>query len=136
MDIPDISQPSSSSSSTPARPRKRKPQPELWKRAVAKTKCARGASYTSPVSGEAVEARTQGPPCECKKKCFDKFTGEQLSRIFSCFWELGEKNVQDAYLHGLIRVRKVARARPRNEGSARTPRTSSFVYVVSARSIL
>ena len=128
MDIPRIGN-SSSSSSTPIRPRKRKARPELWKRTVAKTKRAKGDTYTSPATGEVVEPRVQGPPCACKKKCYEKFSAEQLSRIFACFWELADKNIQDAYLHGLIRVRKTTRARPLD--STKKPRTSSFVYVVS-----
>ena len=57
-------------------------------------------------------------------KCFE------LGKIFTGFWELGDKNVQDAYLHGLIRVRKVARRRPHVDSgtSTVTPRSASYVY--------
>lgn len=128
VQVPGMS--STSSGSTPVRPRKRKARPEAWKVSAAKAKRARGESYTSPSTGEVVEAAKQGPPCRCKRKCFDKFSSEELSKIFTCFWELGEKNVQDAYLHGLIRVRKVAR-RPRTPTSSATLRSASNVYVVS-----
>ena len=100
MDIPQVPGVSStSSSSTPVRPRKRKARPETWRRAVAKIKRARGDSFTSPTSGEVFEAAKQGPPCHCKRKCYDKYQPEELSRIFTCFWDLGENNLQDAYLH-------------------------------------
>ena len=124
---------SSSSSTTPARPRKRLARPETWKRVDAKAKRARGQAYKSAVSGEDVAAVQQGPPCTCQRKCFGKFTEEELGKIFTGFWELGDKNVQDAYLHGLIRVRKVARRRPRVDSgtSTVTPRSASYVYVVS-----
>ena len=121
---------SSSSSTTPIRPRKRPRKPELWKRNVAKTKRAKGEAYVSG-TGRVVEAAKPGPPCSCKKQCFSKFTDEERKKIFSCFWELGDKLVQDAYLHGLIRVRKVARRRPRTAQSSRSPRKSRFLYVVS-----
>ena len=75
-----------------------------------------------------MEAAKQGPPCLCKQKCFEKFTETELSRIFTCFWQLGDKNIQDAYLHGLIRVRQIERHRPRR--SHYTPRSVKFVYVV------
>ena len=127
---------SSTSSSTPAWPRKWKAHPDLWKRALAKTKWAKGESYTSPFFGVEVQAREQGPPCACKKKCFEKFTQQQREKIFQCFWDLGHKNIQDAYLHGFIRVRKVCRSRPRKEGKNKTPQTSTFLYVVSANNTI
>ena len=126
-------QSSSSVSSTPARPRKRKRQPEMWKKNVAKAKRARGESYTSPSTGKVVESAKPGPPCKCKKLCYTKFTDDERNKIFTCFWELGDKAVQDAYLHGLIRVRKVARRRPRKSSSS--PREATYVYVVSNNTI-
>ena len=121
---------SSSSSSTPIRPRKRLRKPDLWKRNLAKTKRPKGEAYVSQGTGQEVEAAKPGAPCSCKKQCFSKFTEEERKKIFSCFWGLGDKSVQDAYLHGLIRVRKVARRRPRTAQSSRSPRENSFVYVV------
>ena len=119
---------SSSSSTTPVRPRKRPRKPTLWKRNAAKSKRAKGESYVQS-SGQVVDAAKPGPPCTCKKNCFSKFTDEERGKIFSGFWGLGDKAVQDAYLHGLIRVRKVERRRPRKSMS--TPREATFVYVVS-----
>ena len=134
MDVPSLPGASSSSSSTPARPRKRMPRPGQWKRNEAKAKRARGESYTSATTGKDIGAAQQGPPCTCQRKCFEKFSADELKRIFDCFWGLGEKNLQDAYLHGLIRVRKVERRRPRSRGGstrAVTPRSATYVYVVS-----
>ena len=122
MDIPQVPGASSSSStSTPIRPRKRKARPETWKRTEAKAKRSRGESYISPTTGKTIEAAKQGPPCSCKRKCFEKFTQEELSKIFNCFWKLGSKDVQDAYLHGLIHVRKVARHRARKKEATACP---------------
>ena len=120
---------SSSSSSTPARPRKRPRKPELWKRNEAKAKRAKGEAYVSQTTGRVVQAAKPGPPCSCRRKCFSKFTETERRKIFFGFWGLGDKSVQDAYLHGLIRVKKVARRRPRKAESS--PRESTFVYVVS-----
>ena len=104
---------SSSVSSTPARPRKRKRQLELWEKNITKSKRAKGEAYISPSTGKMVSSSKPGPPCKCKKQCYTKFTDDERQRIFSLFWELGDKAVQDAYLHGLIRVKRVARRRPR-----------------------
>ena len=120
---------SSSSGSTPVRPRKRPRKPELWERNISKSKRAKGEAYLSQTTGRVVEAAKPGPPCSCRRQCFSKFTEEEKTKIFSGFWGLGNKSVQDAYLHGLIRVRKVARRRPRNTESC--PREATFVYVVS-----
>ena len=62
------------------------------------------------------------------KSALKTFPKTELSRIFTCFWQLGDKNIQDAYIHGLIRVRKIERHRPRR--SHYTPRSVTFVYVV------
>ena len=117
--------------STPARPRKRRRQPELWKKNVAKSKRARGESYISPSTGNVVASAKPGPPCKCKRKCYTKFSDDEKTKIFSLFWELGDKAVQDAYLHGLIRVKKVGRRRPRTECESSSPREATYVYVVS-----
>ena len=124
MDIPLLTI-SSSSSTTPLRPRKRKMCPDAWKKNLAKAKCARGEEYVSSSSGKKVEAAKQGPPCLCKQKCFEKFKETELLRIFTCFWQLEDKNIQDAYLDGL---RKIERHRPQR--SHYTPRSVTFVYVV------
>ena len=137
MDVPSLPGASSTSSSTPARPRKRIARPGQWKRNEAKAKRARGESYASATTGQEVEAAQQGSPCTCQRKCFEKFSADELKRIFDCFWGLGDKNLQDAYLHGLIRVRKIERRRPRSRGGSRTvtPRSATYMYVVSIMSM-
>lgn len=73
----------------------------------------------------------QGGPCSCKKLCYSKFTDDERKRIFTLFWELGDKSIQDAYLHGLIRVRKIARRRARKSAPVKS-RSASFIYVIRA----
>lgn len=76
MDIPSLPRASSSSSSTPARPRKRIARPGQWKRNEAKAKRARGEWYTSATTGKEIGAARQGPPCTCQRKCFEKFSAD------------------------------------------------------------
>ena len=123
-------QSSSSTSGTPKITRKRKRNPDLWKKSVAKAKRARGETYLSSTTGKEVAAVCQGGPCSCKKLCYSKFTDDERQRIFTLFWELGDKSIQDAYLHGLIRVRKIARRRARKSAEVKS-RSASFIYVVS-----
>ena len=61
------------SSDTP-RSRKRARKPEQWKRNVAKHKRTQGEEYVSPLTGKIVHHVHTGPPCKCRKKCFDLFT--------------------------------------------------------------
>ena len=55
---------SSSSSTTPLRPRKRRPK--TWKRNIARVKRAKGEEHNNiifPTTGKVVEGAKQGPPC-------------------------------------------------------------------------
>ena len=121
------------SSDTPARPRKRLRKPETWKKNVAKVKRARGEAYVSPCSGREIEARKTGPPCQCKRHCFDQFTVEERESIINDFYALGDKQLQDAHLFGLISSHEVKRKRPRRRSvSARKKaRKASYTYRVS-----
>ena len=56
---------SSSSSLTPARPRKRLQKPELLERNVAKVKRPKGEAYVSPSTGYEVQPTKPGPTCVC-----------------------------------------------------------------------
>ena len=121
---------SNGSSDTPQRPRKRPRRPETWKRAAAKAKRARGEEYVSPSTGKTVAARTTGPPCSCKQKCFDRFTLGERADVVQSFYDLDDKDLQDSHLFGLIRPNAIKRRRPRAGG--KTPRLATYTYTVSA----
>ena len=118
-----------SSDTTPRRPRKRPRNPDSWKRAVAKAKRNRGEQYTSPTTGKVVEARKTGPDCLCRRRCFDRVTEEERASIITAFYQLSNKDLQDAHLFGLIQANSVERRRPRNVGGV--SRQSSYTYSVS-----
>ena len=119
-----------SSSDTPKRPRKRARRPDTWKREVAKAKRARGEEYVSPSTGKAVAARTTGPPCTCRLKCFERFSQREKQDMIQAFYKLEDKNLQDSHLFGLIRSRTVKRRRPRG-GGVKSPRLATYTYTVS-----
>lgn len=124
---------SSNGSDTPARPRKRPRRPETWARNVAKAKRAKGESYLSPTTGCAVAARHTGPPCHCKRlKCFEQFSDTEKEALIREFNALGQKNLQDAYLFGLIKATEVKRRRIRKQNKAR-PRKAAYSYHVSSQ---
>nr|CAH7737617.1 unnamed protein product [Callosobruchus chinensis] len=79
------------------------------------------------MAGSVVTGKTQGENCNCPKKCFDKI-GEDVGLIFSEFYKLPSKNLQDSYLYGLMKRKHVERTRPRS--GSRQPKVSSYVYAV------
>ena len=91
-----------SSSDTTKCPRKRTQRPEAWKRAVANSKRARGEEYVSLSTGKMVAARTTGPPCSCRLKYFECFNQREKANVLQSFYQLGNKELQDAQLFGLI----------------------------------
>ena len=96
---------------TPRNSRKRSRNPSLWKRNLQKAKRTAGMSYSTP-TGCIVAAKTVGPPCTCKMKCFDKI-GQESEDIFSSFRKMSTKNEQDAYLFSLISYKEPQRHRLR-----------------------
>jgi hypothetical protein len=120
---------SNGSSDTPKRPKKRPRQPESWKRNVAKAKRAKGEEYTSPSTGKTIPARSTGPPCTCKKRCFELISDDEKRQLLEAFNGLTSKDLQDAHLFGLIVSNKIKRRRPRG-ASARSARRASYTYHV------
>ena len=120
-----------SSSDTPVRQRKRQRKPESWKRTVAKTKRARGQEYTSPSSGKTVPARRTGPDCKCKRRCFDQLSESERASILKSFYQLSNKDLQDAHLFGLVHSKPIKRRRLRGETTVKTPRQATYSYAVS-----
>ena len=91
------------SSDTPVRPKKRPRRPDRWKKNVAKLKRVRGEEYISPSSGRVVPPRKTGEACKCKRRrCFEYFSDHEKKDILSQFNHLANKEIQDAYLFGLI----------------------------------
>ena len=126
---------SNGSNDTPARPRKRPRRPETWTRNVAKAKRAKGEVYVSPTTGSVVPARQTGPPCNCKSEMLREVLGCRggSNKRFQCPC-MEKKNLQDAYLFGLIKATAVKRRRVRRQSSGRQ-RKATYTYHVSGKTI-
>lgn len=98
-----------------------------WGRNVRKLKRAKGKSYIN-TAGKQVPARTTGPPCKCKWKCFDQVNGDLKAELISSFNSLGDKEKQDAHLTGLVIVNNVGRRREKTGDGV--PRSVSYIYKV------
>ena len=127
---------STNGSDTPFRKgRKRVRRPETWKKNVAKVKRAKGEEYISPSTGETVSARKTGPSCRCKRLgCFDYFSESEKTGLIEDFNKIGDKNLQDAHLFGLIDSKEVQRRRPRLSSNSKQ-RKASYTYHVSVTNI-
>ncbi|CAH1954622.1 unnamed protein product [Acanthoscelides obtectus] len=95
--------------------KKRQRTPQAWKRNVRKLERNSGKEYKSS-GGKTIEAKQQGFRCDCRKKCFEKFTEMEKDAIFTEFYAMGDKNIQDSYLAALIDVKKVSRRRKTSVG--------------------
>ncbi|KAK4882471.1 hypothetical protein RN001_005790 [Aquatica leii] len=67
-----------------------------------------------------------GENCNCKLKCFVNIGPEGCKAIYTNFYGISSKDLQDAYLYGLIKRDSVNRQRPRSgEGQAKS---STYLY--------
>lgn len=108
--------------------KKRKSDPTSWGRSVRKMKSARGEAFVNS-KGKHISEKNVGPPCQCKKKCFEILGEENINRIFTEFYNMGDKGLQDSHLFGLIQTKPVARKRSRS-GARGDYRQSTYAYTV------
>lgn len=110
--------------------KKRKNRVKLWQRNIRKAARTSGSTYKNP-KGTVVPAKEMGANCNCKKRCFENVGEECCRRIFSDFYSISNKDLQDSYLYGLIKRCDVSRQRPRS-GEGKT-KASTYSYKVPAR---
>ena len=82
--------------------RKRLRNPDLWKRNKRKRLRNRGEAYENS-KGVLVPARASGDHCKCKLNCFVNISANDRAKILEEFNDLASFDVQNGYLHGLIR---------------------------------
>lgn len=63
--------------------------------------------------GKLIKERKTGPRCKCKLKCFEKICEEDRLGIIKSFNSISNKEKQDTYLCGLIKIKSVERKSPR-----------------------
>ena len=103
-----------------------------WWNENRKIKRNSGQAYEYKVKGNKniirkVEARKIGPPCKCKKKCFESLGQEAINTIFHDYWALGDYNLQTADLQTKIEKEDIKRRRPKK---TEVTRTGSYKYYV------
>lgn len=82
--------------------RKRKANPESWKRNKTKTLINSGKAHTTmSKSKKMITAKNMGPVCsdKCKFKCQNVFSFEERLAIFNAYWATGDLNVQRQFIY-------------------------------------
>lgn len=98
---------SSDSALHDSKSKKRAKNVETWKQNKRKLNRNSGIEYVS-TSNKVVPARSSGA-CSCVKRCTEKFSQTEKETLLQDFNNLKDKNIQDAYLFGLISKAPVGR---------------------------
>lgn len=106
--------------------KKRIRRPETWRRNAIKKRRAEGKEYVN-WKGNIIPEKQIGPACECGRKCFTEERINIFEKIFREFNALANKEIQDAYLCGLIKCCAVSRRRSRAKSSA-AERSGTYKY--------
>ena len=112
------------------RGRKRQRTPQTWASNERKRMSTAGKAYVN-VLGKNIPAKKVGIACSCKMDCFRNLGQDEINRIFTEFYKIESKSLQDAHLHvfGLIEAQSVQRRRGRT-GSREGYRNCSYKYSV------
>ena len=113
--------PNQDSYRSPSQARKRSRHPDTWKKTTAKKGHNLGQAYRSLATGKPVEKRRIGPPCKCKKKCFDAVGQENIKAIFTSFYESGSWDIQTSYIQKQVTERQPKRRRTDNVDTQKGP---------------
>lgn len=70
-------------------------------------------------NGKTYEKREIGNDCKCPKKCYEKVLNEDREKIFNEFWNYGNYDLQNSYLHGRIKISGVKRRYTKKDESRR-----------------
>ena len=99
-------------------PRKKLRRPETWDKNVNKRKKNAGEGYVSSKTKREVAARKVGPPCKCKKKCFESVGEGCIDSLFSDYYKL-DYNGQSHYINSHVSSATVKRVRVKDKESRR-----------------
>lgn len=106
---------------------RKSPNPAAWKRNIKKKAIAEGKMYTN-WKGVQKGPRSTGTNCNCRYKCFQNVDEETRNTILEKFNKIGDRNLQNTYLGGLIQTTSIQRVRKKT--NERPGRTCSHMYFV------
>ena len=97
-------------------PRKKLRRPETWDKNVNKRKKNAGEGYVSSKTKREVAARKVGPPCKCKKKCFESVGEGCIDSLFSDYYKL-DYNGQSHHINSHVPSATVKRVHVKDKES-------------------
>ena len=109
------------------KPKKRKGDPSLWKKKVAKACRDNGHAYVSAYTNQHVAARVVGPPCGCPLKCYNIVGAENVNMINQEYWKLGSHNCQSSYIVTRVVNREIKRRYVTHESKRKCQREYSVL---------
>lgn len=113
--------------------KKKTKNPENWKRNKCKNAKASGEEHIS-LRGKLVLSRKIRPDCKCKNKCFIKVSDVEKNIIINMFNTIANKEKQDTYIAGLIKLNSVARRRPSITDNSK-PKSCSCIYFIRIKEV-
>lgn len=111
--------------------RKRKREPDQWEKNLRKEKRLTGEKYINR-GGKMVEKRTLKPSCHCRKKCYDKLSADDRSKMHNKFWALRSWDQRKQFVRLSVHSAPISRNRPRNS-SQEGRRKLSYEYRFTLR---
>lgn len=112
-----------------SRGKKRKRNPEKWAQNLAKARRNSGKEYTSRTTKQVIPGKVIGPPCA--DGCFDIITLPVVEALFKEFWDIGNYDLQNAYIQKLVKPVEIKRRRrPKNPSAPGPRRTCNLQYTV------
>lgn len=116
------------------RGRKRKRNPENWKRNIAKARRNEGVSYMN-TTGKETAAREMKNGCgmNCKYKCHEKVTYKKREEIFHAYWALGDIQEQRAYIRRMVRTQPTQRCRSERSESSTKNKSRIWSFTLGAQ---
>lgn len=118
--------PEARSSPEPVRGRKRKRNPDKWKRACQRTNRLSGKEYETRKGHTVAEKIFSNKLCNCARKCNEKIPTDERQNLFKSFYKLNKPNEQNIFLNGCIKSSSVKRSRPTNQ--SKPPKSHSFAF--------
>ncbi|KAK3890105.1 hypothetical protein Pcinc_005912 [Petrolisthes cinctipes] len=108
---------------------KRAKNEEDWGKTKAKKLRNLGMAYESRNTHKLMEARKVGPPCSCQVRCFDILGMNNIKLLFHAFWDIGDYNLQNAYIQNQVSVCPTKRRTTSDPDKMRNNMKQFFVTV-------
>jgi len=109
--------------------RKKKAKPEEWKKNIRKQRRLQGLSYENSRGQTIPEIMFENKDCNCRMKCFNKFTSSQRKESYNVYRQCESHTFQAVYLKSLIKTKNIQRHRPTDNSRGMKTKTAEYSLV-------